>query len=67
MTDTDLLLYPMGEATDNPSCEVCGAEMPLAKFEALPGSLEFSTFRCPACCHSETFLAEPDLEISRFA
>ena len=60
MTDNDLLLYPMGDATDRPACNVCGSEMPLAKFEAMPGQPEFSTFRCGECSHSETFLAQSD-------
>ena len=58
MVDTDLLLYPMGEATDRAVCDLCGAEMSLAKFEWQPGKPEFSTFRCSKCAHSETFLAE---------
>ena len=60
MTTTDLLLYPMGEATDLPVCAECGFNMTLAKFEAQRGSPVFSTFRCADCGHSETFLAEPD-------
>ena len=60
MTATDLLLYPMGEATDRPGCDNCGVTMTFAKFEARRGSPVFSTFRCTVCGHSETFLAEPD-------
>lgn len=60
MTATDLLLYPMGEATDRPVCDKCGTNMTLAKLEAQRSSPVFSTFRCTNCGHSETFLAEPD-------
>jgi hypothetical protein len=38
MSATDLLLYPMGEATDRPVCNNCGVNMTLAKFEAQRGS-----------------------------
>ena len=58
MINNDLLLYPMGDFSERPVCDLCGAEMPLAKFEGIAGKPEFSTFRCGECSHSETFLAE---------
>ena len=33
MTATDLLLYPMSDATDHPVCDKCDAEMNLYCFE----------------------------------
>ena len=58
MTDNELLLYPLGDPFDCPVCSQCGAEMPLARLEALPGHSDYSTFRCAVCGHSETFIAE---------
>jgi DNA-directed RNA polymerase subunit RPC12/RpoP len=58
MSENELLLYPLGDPTDRPACSECGAEMPLAKLEAGPGGNDYSTFRCAACSHSETFIAE---------
>ena len=58
ITENELLLYPLGDPTDQPTCVKCGAEMPLAKVEARPGRSDYSTFRCSACSHSETFIAE---------
>jgi hypothetical protein len=58
MTDNELLLYPLGDPFDRPVCSECGAEMPLAKVVSKPGHTDYSTFRCPACSHSETFIAE---------
>jgi hypothetical protein len=58
MTDNELLLYPLGDPLDRPVCSECGAEMPLAKVVSRPGHTDYSTFRCPACSHSETFIAE---------
>jgi hypothetical protein len=58
MADNELLLYPLGDPLDRPLCNECGAEMPLAKLEARPGHTDYSTFRCPDCSHSETFIAE---------
>ena len=60
MTDNELLLNPTGDFTVCPVCDLCGAEMPLAKFEALPDKPEYSTFRCAKCSHTETFLAEAE-------
>lgn len=62
MAENELLLYPLGDPDDQPPCAECGAEMLLVKLEAAPketGTLTYSTFRCPACGHSETFIAEP--------
>lgn len=60
MTPTELLLYPIGRATDILSCDLCGAQMALARFERLPNRPEFSNFRCNDCCHSEMFLIDAE-------
>ena len=56
--ENELLLYPLGDPTDAPACTRCGADMPLARLEAAPGRPDYSTFRCPACNRSETFIAD---------
>jgi len=58
MADNELLLYPLGDPFDRPICSQCGAEMPLARLESWPGHSDYSTFRCAACSHSETFIAD---------
>lgn len=65
MIENELLLYPLGEPLGHPVCPECGAEMPLARLQAQPGCRDYSTFRCPACGHSETFIAESEPEGSR--
>jgi predicted RNA-binding Zn-ribbon protein involved in translation (DUF1610 family) len=58
MTSNEFLLYPLGDPTDVPACARCGEAMPLARLEAAPGRPDYSTFRCPACGRSETFIAD---------
>jgi DNA-directed RNA polymerase subunit RPC12/RpoP len=58
MTENELLLYPLGGPLDQPRCAECGSQMLLVRVEARSGQTDYSTFRCPACGHSETFIAE---------
>jgi hypothetical protein len=71
MTDNEFLLYPLGEPTDLPVCIGCGEPMPLARLDALPGRPDYSTFRCPACSRSETFIGDdaggPAINLRRLA